>query len=141
MARKTADQIIAKYQQGVAGGAQYYTEGVQNPSRPWASSTQQGAKRWASGIQQAIQNGSFAKGVAAAGDQKWQQAAISKGAQRYSAAANDAAQAYAGVAAKIMAAGQAAQSAVASMPDDTLEARIARSAVAQRAISKAWGRS
>ena len=138
MSKKTADQIIEKYQRGVAGAAGDYAAGVQNPSRPWATATQQGAKRWASGVQKAIQDNAFQKGVSKAGDAKWQENALNKGAQRYSAAAGEAATEYAKVAGQVMSAGAAAQAAVASMPDETLDQRIARSGAAQRAVSNAW---
>lgn len=138
MAKKTPDQISEKYQRGVAGAGADYAAGVQNPARPWASATAAGQKRWAAGIQKAIAEGKFARGVQAAGDAKWQQNALNKGAQRYQASAQEAAAGYQKVAARIMQAGQAAQSAVANMDNSTQEARIARSAAAQRAISQAW---
>ena len=138
MSKKTADQIIEKYQRGVSGAGNDYALGIQNPSRPWASATQAGAARYEAGVQQAIQEKRFQKGVSQAGDAKWQEAALNKGVQRYSAAAGDAAQAYAQVAGQVMSAGAAAQSAVANMPDSTLDQRIARSAAAQRAVSAAW---
>ncbi len=138
MSKKTADQIIEKYQRGVAGAGNDYALGIQNPSRPWASATQAGAARYEAGVQQAIQEKRFQKGVSQAGDAKWQEGALNKGVQRYSAAAGDAAQAYAQVAGQVMSAAAAAQSAVASMPDSTLDQRIARSAAAQRAVSSAW---
>lgn len=140
MSKKTQDQIIEKYSRGVQGAAQDYANGVQSPARPWSQATQQGAKRWASGIQQAIANNSFARGVAAAGDSKWQQAALSKGAQRYSGAAAIAAEGYAKQAARVIAAGNSAQAAVANMPDETQEQRIQRAAAAMRAISQAWAK-
>jgi len=140
MAKKTADQIAAKYQRGVAGAGQDYANGVQNPSRSWAQATAAGAARWSQGIQAAIANGSFQKGVSAAGDAKWQNAAVNKGANHYTAAAADAASAYAGVAGKIMAAAQAAQSAATAMPNATLDQRLARATAAMRAISQAWGK-
>ncbi len=138
MAKKTPEQIAEKYQRGVAGAGQDYAAGVQAPSRSWAQATQAGAARWRAGIQQAIQEKSFERGVSAAGDAKWQAAAAGKGAQRYQAAAGEAAAEYAKKAGQIMSAGAAAQSAVANMPNETLEQRIARSAAAQRAVSAAW---
>lgn len=142
MAKKTPEQIAEKYQRGVAGAGQDYAAGVQNPSRSWAQATAQGAARWQAGIQEAIQNKAFERGVQRAGDAKWQTNALAKGAQRYQGAAAEAAQEYAAVAGQIMSAASAAQSAVANMPNETLEQRIARSAAAQRAISAAWkGRS
>lgn len=138
MSKKTAEQIAEKYQRGVAGAGADYAAGVQAPSRPWSAATQAGANRWKSGIQQAISEGAFEKGVSKAGDAKWQQNALNKGAARYSAAAGEAAQEYAKVAGRIMSAASAAQSAVSNMPDETLDQRIARSGAAQRAVSAAW---
>lgn len=135
MAKKTAQQIAEKYQRGVAGAGQDYAAGVQNPTRPWASATQAGASRWRTAIQNAIQNKTYEAGVGKAGDAKWQAGALNKGAQRYQAAAAEAGAAYAQVADRIMNAANAAQQAVANMPTDTQEQRIARSAAAQRAIS------
>lgn len=138
MAKKTADQIAEKYTRGVAGAGADYAAGVQNPTRSWTQAALAGQKRWSAGIQAAIQNGSYGRGVQAAGDQKWQQGALNKGAQRYQSAATEAGQAYQAKAARIMAAAQAAQNAVSNMPDETIEQRIARSAAAQRATSNAW---
>ncbi len=138
MSKKSPEQIAEKYQRGVAGAGGDYSAGVQNPSRSWSQATQAGEGRWQAGIQQAIQNKSFSRGVSKAGDAKWQANALQKGAQRYQAAAGEAAQEYAKVSGKIMSAAAAAQSAVASMPDETLDQRIARSAAAQRAVSSAW---
>lgn len=138
MANKTTAQIVEKYQRGVSGASNDYAAGVQNPSRPWAAATVAGQKRWANGIQRAIQNGSFAKGVQAAGDQKWQQNAVTYGTSNYAAAAAKAADAYQAVADRVMGAAKAAQNAVANMPTETFEQRIARSAAAQRAISAQW---
>jgi len=138
MALKTAQQIADKYQRGVSAAGPDYTAGVQNPSRPWAQATINGARRWETGIQGAIQNKSFAAGVQRAGDQAWQQGALNKGAQRYTAAATDASTKYAGRADQIMAAAATARAAIANMPTDTQEARIARSAAAQRATSQHW---
>jgi len=138
MAKKTPEQIAEKFQRGVAGAGSDYLSGVQNPSRPWASATVAGGKRWTAAIQEAIQKNSFARGVQRAGDAKWAERAATIGAQRYTTAAPQAAAGYSQVAGRIMAAASAAQAAVQSMPNESIEQRIARSAAAQRAISKYW---
>lgn len=138
MSRKTPEQIAEKYQRGVAGAGQDYLNGVQNPARSWSQATQAGAARWRASIQEAISKNSFARGVAAAGDAKWQQNASQVGAQRYSGAAATAAQSYARTAGQIMSAAAAAQSAVANMPNETQEQRLARAVAAMRAISQTW---
>jgi len=138
MAQKSPEQIAAKYQRGVAGAAQDYAEGVQNPSRPWASATAAASGRWRTGIQEAINNNSFQRGVQKAGDAKWQERAINRGAQNYAGAAPVAAQEYAKVAGQIMAAGNAARSASQAMPGDTQEQRLQRALAAMRATSNYW---
>ncbi len=63
--------------------AQDYQEGVQNPKKSWAASTTAAAGAQAAGVQQAIAEKRFEKGVAKAGDSKWQAKAISKGVDRF----------------------------------------------------------
>jgi len=138
MPAKTPEQIIEKYQRGVQGASQDYLNGVQNPSRDWASATVQGAERWRNGLQAAMQNRSFERGVQAAGNAKWQARAATTGAQRYSAAAPVAAEAYSKVAAQIMGAANAAKAAAGSIPSGTQEQRIQRAVNAMRAISEYW---
>lgn len=138
MAQLTAEQIAERFQRGVANGATNYAQGVASPIRPWASATAAAAGRWKAGIQEAINNNSFTRGVQKAGDAKWQQAAVEKGANNYAAAAASAAQGYAKVAGQVMAAGNAARAAAQAMPADTFEQRIQRSAAAQRAASAFW---
>lgn len=60
-----------------------YTEGVNNPRRSWQQATTQAAAAQAAGVQQAIQQKRFEKGVAAAGEQKWQSRAASVGSERF----------------------------------------------------------
>jgi hypothetical protein len=85
-----------------------------------------------------MQNRTFERGVQAAGNQKWQQRAASIGAQRYSGAAGDAAQAYAKVAANVMAAANAAKAASQNLPNATLDQRLNRAVASMRSISDYW---
>lgn len=80
---KSADVIAKKFaSRGGAAGADY-SAGVQQPRVPWAQATTAAVNNYAAGVQQAIGNGSFQKGVAAAGDEKWSRKATGVGAQRY----------------------------------------------------------
>ncbi len=80
---KSADQISKKYAtRGGAAGADY-AAGVQAPRQDWAQAAEAAAQTYAAGVQAAIGNGSFAKGVAKAGSQKWQRKASGVGAQRF----------------------------------------------------------
>lgn len=60
-----------------------YEAGIRNPRDPWAAATQAAAANYAGGVQAAVAGGRFQKGVAAAGDQKWQQNALAKGPGRF----------------------------------------------------------
>jgi len=141
MAQKTPEQVIEKYQRGVAGAGQDYANGVQNPSRPWASATAAAAARYAAGVQEAISNGKFQRGVQRAGDAKWQQRASTIGAQRYTGAAGEAAQAFGAVAGQVMQAAAAARQAATAQPNTTFDQRLQRMVAAARATSDFWKRS
>jgi len=60
-----------------------YARGVQNPRTSWQDATTAAAESQAAGVQQAIAEGRFEKGVAAAGNAKWQRKATTVGAQRF----------------------------------------------------------
>lgn len=80
---KSADVISKKYAaRGAAAGADY-AAGVQSPRQDWATATGAAAQTYAAGVQAAIGNGSFLKGVTAAGTPKWQRKASGVGAQRF----------------------------------------------------------
>lgn len=131
--------ILQKYQNGVAGGGAAYAAGVQNPKSDWLQAYTASQQRMVTGMQQAISEGRMQKGAqASGGTQNWQTKASSKGARNYAGAAQDAANAYAQKLPQIMSAAAAAQAAAKSMPNGTIEQRIARSAAAQLATSKFW---
>ena len=138
MAQKTPEQIAEKFQRRVSAAAQDYAAGVQNPSKDWATATAAAQPRWQSGIQQAMSSGAFAKGVAKAGSSKWQEGALNKGAQRFAAAAPEAAQNFARRAGEVMAAASAAQQAAARLPSSTFEERLERMRAGVTAIRSYW---
>jgi hypothetical protein len=80
---KDAGTAAAKFVSRAGAAGQAYTDGVQNPKRPWAASTEAAANTYATAVTQAVSDGRFTKGVARAGDSKWQTNAKNKGAQRY----------------------------------------------------------
>jgi hypothetical protein len=80
----------AKWSRRTSSATQEYTEGVQNPRTSWQQATVAAAGSQAAGVQAAIAAKSFEKGVAKAGDQRWQQKAISKGASRFGPGVADA---------------------------------------------------
>jgi len=60
-----------------------YSDGVSDPKVRWAGPTCDAKDAWAGGVQAAIANGSFCKGVEAAGDGKWRDGAVKKGIPRF----------------------------------------------------------
>lgn len=138
---KSAAQISAKYQRGVAGAGQSYTEGVQNPKRDQLQAFIAAEQRMNAGIQQSIQEHRAVKNAQAkGGTQKWQQNALAKGATNYANSAQYAAQAFGAVADKIASAGAAGAAAAAAMPNATYADREQRMLANARAIRKAWGK-
>ena len=79
-----------KWARRASSATEEYTQGVQNPRTSWAAATQAAAGAQAAGVQAAIAAKSFEKGVAKAGDARWSQKALSKGAARFGPGINDA---------------------------------------------------
>lgn len=94
---KPVDQIAAKFTQRAAGSGQAYTDGVNSPRRPQNQAAKDAVTSWIAGTSQALANNGarWTKGLDAAGEAKWQQAAANKGAQRYTVGVQDAGAAYA----------------------------------------------
>ena len=80
---KPLDRISAKWIRVSGVSQDEYTTGVRNPRRDWADETAKAKGSYEKGVQQAIQQDRFAKGVQAAGTQKWQNAAVGKGPARW----------------------------------------------------------
>jgi hypothetical protein len=64
-----------------AGGE--YKAGVEGTQKSWATNAQGASASYIQGVQDAQGRGAFAKGVQAAGDQKWRQNASAKGPGRF----------------------------------------------------------
>lgn len=83
IAVKDINTIATKWKNRASGAAPDYVSGVQAPKRPWAATTAASQNTWGQAVTQAAANGTFAKGVQAAGDATWQSGATTLGAQRY----------------------------------------------------------
>ena len=73
-----------KWSSRSAGAAGEYEEGVRSPRRSQSAEAVAAAPVWASQIQDAISRGAYEKGLAKAGDAKWQKGVREKGRMRYS---------------------------------------------------------
>jgi hypothetical protein len=82
-ATKDINAIAAKWSSRAQAAGPDYTTGVKTTTNDWATNTAAAAGNWGQGVSQAVSDGRFAKGVSAAGTSKWQNAAATKGAQRY----------------------------------------------------------
>lgn len=77
-----------------AAAAPDYKSGVANPRRSWAQSTADAQDAYVAGVTEAASRGSFAAGVQAAGDSKWQRKSQTVGAQRFASGVQAAQQDY-----------------------------------------------
>ena len=140
MARKSAEQIAAKFARRVAAAGQDYAEGVQNPSRPWAEATAASENRYQAGLNESFAKRSFSKGVQRAGNEKWQRNALEKGATRFTQSAQTAAANYQQQAQHVMAAADAAANAAGRMEGTTYEQRKQKALAAMDATKAYWDR-
>jgi hypothetical protein len=80
---KDAATVAKKWATRAGAAGADYAAGVNGTTKDWAADTAGAAPAWAAGVQTAAANGSFAKGVNAAGTAKWKAKASNVGAARY----------------------------------------------------------
>ncbi len=80
---KDAATVAKKWAARAGAAGADYAAGVNGTTKDWAGDTAAAAPAWAAGVQTAAANGSFAKGVNAAGTAKWKAKAANVGAARY----------------------------------------------------------
>ena len=80
---KSVGSSSDKWVRRAGAAAQDYKQGVQSPRTSWQEATADAEENYNAGVQEAISAGRFGKGVSAAGNQKWQAKAASKGADRF----------------------------------------------------------
>jgi len=80
---KPLERIAQKWATVTPQRTDEYVAGVQSPRVAWDTATAAATPAWAAGVQQAIQAGAFQKGVARAGNARWQANSVSKGSQRW----------------------------------------------------------
>lgn len=81
--QKTAAEVARKWALVTPQRAEDFIAGVQNPSKSWEASTRAAEDNYKTGVTKAASEGRFGKGVAKAGDSKWQANTISKGRNRW----------------------------------------------------------
>ena len=80
---KSGAAVAEKWARVTPQRAEDYKLGVQNPRTPWAAAAGAANERYKTGITESIARGGYAKGVAAAGDQKWSAKSLAKGPSRF----------------------------------------------------------
>lgn len=80
---KAVSAISEKWSRVTPQRAPDYAAGVKSPKKSWQENTLAAEAAQAQGVQEAISEGRFGKGVAAAGNAKWQRKASTVGAQRF----------------------------------------------------------
>ena len=88
------------------------------------------------GITEAINSGKWSRAVAGVSLEDWKNATIEKGIGRISAGVDNAMNKQVQMAEQLLAAVDSVVSSIDSMPDTTLEDRIARSAAFQRGMAE-----
>ena len=80
---KSLDKVSTKWSEVTPQRAGEYQSGVSTPRRSWSQATTDAAENYNAGVSDAMSRGSFAKGVQAAGDEKWRKGALEKGVSRW----------------------------------------------------------
>lgn len=80
---RDVSQIARKWADVTPGRSSEYEQGVKSPKQSWASAATEAKDAYEQGIQEAMSNGSRERGIAAAGDAKWQRGAVTKGVSRF----------------------------------------------------------
>lgn len=75
--------VAGKWARRTSNAGEEYKNGVMAPRVPWKAATQAAVAAHTAGVQQAITEKRFEKGVAATAESTWQNAAASKGADRF----------------------------------------------------------
>lgn len=80
---KSVSAIRDKWTRVTPMRSEDYKIGVTNPKRDWADATEAQEGTWKMAVTEAAAKGMFAKGVAAAGSEKWRKNALAKGPGRF----------------------------------------------------------
>lgn len=73
----------SKWKQRTSAATNDYVEGARNPRTSWSAQTAASQSAYEQGVQESITRKAFSKGVVRAGDQKYLDGIINKGANRF----------------------------------------------------------
>lgn len=80
---KSASVAGGRWQRRAASASGEYKQGVEGTTKSWQGAATAAKAAYAAGVQEAQGRDAFAKGIAAAGDQKWRNNAAAKGPARF----------------------------------------------------------
>jgi hypothetical protein len=125
--RLSADEVTARLVSGAQAAAGRYVEGIRNTDvNPMAKAAEKAAKAQA-GFVDAIQSGKWQRGLAAATKEEWVAGATAGGGSAYAAGVSAKAGKIARKLGPVLEATYRISDAVANMPTDTIQQRIAKS--------------
>lgn len=75
--------VAPKWQRRSSSAGPEYEVGIRNPRADWSQQSTAAKAAWQQGVTQAASRDAYAKGISAAGTQKWQEKAIAKGPARF----------------------------------------------------------
>lgn len=125
MAIPDAQSVATKWAQRTQAAAQDYTQGVQNTDKDPTALAIAGGQRYIQRVTDAFNSGKWANGLRRAGKAGWQSATLAK-AGNFSTGVAAAESKVASAFAPLLAYETSLQSRIASMPNVTLQDRIAR---------------
>jgi hypothetical protein len=85
---KSPQAAAGRWQRRASSAGGEYREGVERTGKSWAANAAGAKANYIQGVQEAQGRDAFAKGIQAAGDQKWRSNAVAKGPGRYSEGVN-----------------------------------------------------
>jgi len=135
---KSAERVLRKFREGIAAAGPEYEAGVSAPKRSWSGAYRAASDRMKAELLSALNEGRHIAGVESVGDAGWAAAAKTKGAARFTAAADLAAKEFGKKVGDVLAAGDSATKAAESLPQTTYEQRKARAMAAIDAIHDYW---
>lgn len=134
MAIPDAQSVATKWVQRTQAAAQDYTAGIQNTDKDPTALAIAAGPRYLQRVTDAFNNGKWANGLRRAGKTGWQTAAVAK-AGNFSTGVGAAESKVAAAFGPLLAFESNVQGRVLSMPNQTLDQRIARSSEWQRQMA------
>lgn len=126
MPRRTPDQAAQRWARSMSAATTNYTEGIQAVQTAPGEAAARNVQGYQDGVARAVASGKWADRVRAVDVNTWKNAAINKGAQRLASGAAAAVDKVRAANERVFPMIDQATSAIANMPRNTPEARIAR---------------